>query len=363
MLLLFLMLGVAGVAIAAGSSSSSSSSTSPGKGFGVDDKAYSDESISEGELAEAASHGDKAASDELARRQTKKWGSLADSALGTGSTIEDYALAGYDLAKAINTAVSEDLAANANTPEQKARLAAAVTKIIMLGYPPTRFAWYAEFGVEEQAAVIETDINFIEHAPTALSPFLGTLDYAKLAQEIGQAAFLATGGSDPAMLLSTFRQMANRRSNFGFFGSFRAVDLFDYPPTADNLATVTYPIVGSSGPQSPLYTALVYVALASAGRFPALSRDKAFDIVATNARSFNDRHGITSRADALSTSPEAIGRLGWNGATAAGAVCCEAWFAIVRYAASNGLRDMMPERPVLAKAEDPHLDVRLSIPR
>lgn len=351
MWLIFLTAATAVAVIAAGASATSSSSpTSTGKGFGVDGKAYSDASISEGELAEAASHGDKAASDELARRQTKKWGSLADSALGTGSTIEDYALAGYDLAKAINTAVSEDIAANANTPEQKARLAAAVTKIIMLGYPPTRFAWYAEFGVEEQAAVIETDISFIEHAPIAVSPFLGTIDYAHLAQQIGQAAFQATGGVDPSMLLATFRQMADRRANFGFFGSFRAIDLLDFPPNAAELATMTRPPVGSSGPQNPLYTALVYVALASAGRFPDLSRDTAFEIVAANARSFNDRHGITSRADALSTSPAAVGQLGWNGATSAGAVCCEAWFAIVRYAATSGIRDMAPEKPLLTPA-------------
>jgi hypothetical protein len=352
---IFLLAGAVGVA-AALSSSSSSSSTSKGKAGGLgffDGKAYSDESISEGELAEAASHGDKAASDELAKRQVKKWGDLADDALGTGSTIADEAVEGYGLAKSINDAVSKDLAADANTPEQKARLAAAVAKVVTLGYPPTRFAFLNEFGVEDQAAIIERDIDFIEHAPIALAPFMGTMDYAKIAQQIGQAAIVAAGRAQGDLLKATFLQMANRRSPFGFFGSFRAIDLIDVPPTGANLSSAR-----RSPDQNPLYTALVYVASAVAGRFD-MPRDKVLEIVAATSAGFPARHGLMSRADALSTSPEMTGILGPNGPTAAGAVCCEAWFGVLYYAQKNGIVDQMPDKPVFS----PHVDVRLMIPR
>lgn len=359
MLLWLLLLG-GGFAVAASTSSSSSSSKGAG-GFGFDGKAYSDESISEGELAEAASHGDKQASDELARRQAEKWGKFADNALGTGTYIADEAKAGYDIAKAINDAVSKDLAADANTPEQKARLAAAVARIVTLGFPPTRFAFYAEFGVSDEADVIETDIHFVESAPTASAPFMGTLNYAELARQIGAAAIAATSAPDADLLLATFRAMANRRSAFGFFGSFRALDLWDYPPTADNLATARRPIAGGSE-TNPLYTALVYVACAAAGRFPSLSRAKAFEIVASSADSFNARHGIASRADALSTAPANVGILGPNGPTAAGPVCCEAWFSILDYARKNGIVDVV-QGLLISPIANAQLDVRATLAR
>ncbi len=278
-------------------------------------KDYSDASITEGELAEAASHGDKAASDELARRQmidtVNGWCGYA----GLGDKCEDYVKAGLDIGNAIVKATSEDLASSANTPEQKARLANAVSRIMLLGYPPTKFTSRMEFGVQEQADTIEEDIAMVTHGPTYAAPFLGTLSIATLLTEAGQAALATARARGPAAdaLNRTFGVLANRRSVIAVTNLERPVALWDAPPTADNLVA-----------KHPM---LAYLAEAAAGHY-GVPLARAYDAAAKNAASFNDRHGLTSRADTLNTDrflADTI--LVTNGGPC---ILAEAWFALRR---------------------------------
>lgn len=307
-------------------------------------KAYSDESITEGELAEAASHGNKEASDELARRENIRRARQWCSYVGESDYCGELAKAGNTIGAAIAKIAQKDLAADANTPEQKDRLVHAVAQIVDLGYPPTRFASYAEFGVQEQADTIEEDVSWILNGPVYTAPFMGSINVARLLQYAGSSAIYtaALTGDATTKLNLLFNTLANRRSPIGVLRLVRTSALFDKPPTADNLTSA--------------YPSLAYLACAGAGRY-GMPVSKALEAIANNAKVFCTRYGITTRAQALGGGdpentyfpgvPRVLASLVSEGGPM---IMAEAWYGLVSYAEKNGFKAKGPTPKILAPA-------------
>ncbi len=293
-----------------------------GGGFSADD--FSDSSITEGELAEAAAHGDEDAKNELARRQNIKrardWCSVVDAS----DYCEDLAKAGNTIGFALASLYNRDLASDANTPEQKARLTRAVKRIVDLGYPPTGFTSLQEFGAEDQAATIEEDISSIEAGPTYDAPFMGRISIAQMLSLAGKAAVDTAGhdGETTTRLNAAFNRLAGRRAVYGVTFVERPITLMDSVPTAGNLDT-EHPV-------------LAYYALAASGRY-GLPISQTYDVVARSAAGFNDRHGITSRSDALSTDTRIAG---YAASVCGPAILAEVWFALMKEAHDKTITDV-----------------------
>lgn len=311
-------------------------------GATFDGKSYSDASVTEGELAEAAAHGDEAARTELARREQVRVAHAYCESMGLGDSCDSYVKAGFDVTNAIRKSVYEDLAETANSPEQKARLADVVAKIVSLGFPPTRFTSLMEFGVEEQADTIEEDISFIEHGETYNAPFIGELSISRELSELGKAATFTATQPGPARdrLNQLFGALAMRRSVVGVMRLERPVYLFDYPVTRDSLAKAGLTEGESLG---HTHAMLAYLAAAGAGRFN-MPLDVAYQMVADNASTFNTRYGLTERAQTLSTDAFLTDKI----VVSEGGPCIltEAWFGLVRRASEAGYVDQLPTKTV-----------------
>ena len=339
-----------GAVVIATSKATSSASGGGGKlgGATFDGKAYSDASITEGELADAAAHGDEAAKDELARRETVKTYHDWCGKMGLGDACDSYIKAGFDVSNAIAKAVSEDLSADANTPEQKKRLADNVGRIVSLGYPPTRFSSLTEFGVEEQADTIGEDINTILLSRVYNAPFIGSLDVSTMLKQAGRGALAtaAKGGLASDRINNLFGKIAARRSVVGCMRLERPQYLFDDAVTPAKLDAIS---------QSPLdskdnlhFAMLAYLACAATGAFD-MPLDKAFEVVANNAASFNARHGLTSRADTLNTAPaESVAH--YPVSDCGPVILAEAWYGLAKAA---GKTPAVPGLVVVAGKFDP----------